>query len=307
MASLADQDTDEEVEPVEEGGEGVDTIDNAGVGASTPKVPTHSLNPDGKTAALHARVHTLIRTSPVNDPKKGGGEVVRKFLHCEDCSKGRGICDSCKKIFLSDEWRELNSDWSKRKSESPRRRKSSVVVQPPAALTAPMPKTEKEKTDRLVQKLIAEKRELQAALDVAEEKNQELADELDGYKRALKFARNFIESETVEYKNRKKESTVHSKVTALVEMYRKQLQEVTQENNRLAEDNENKKAAIEKQSMTIQNLIMTKTIDDFHDEQDNSEKVKAGQNGNGRNTAAVHTRQVESAGAFTWELNSSTG
>ena len=143
------------------------------------------------------------------------------------------------------------------------------------------------------------------ALDVAEEKNQELVDELDGYKRALKFARNFIESETVEYKNRKREHTMHSKVTALVEMYRKQLQEVTEENNRLAADNERVRAANEKQSMTIHNLIMTKTLEDFHVEQ-NSSEGSAGQKSNRVTASAVHTRKVENAGAFTWELNPST-
>ena len=161
MASLADEDTDEEevVTLSGEGGTGaIDAVEDKGEGASVPALPGHSLNPNGKTAALHARVHTLIKTSPVNDDKKGGNEVVRKFLHCEDCSKGRGICDSCKKIFLSDEWRDLNSDWSKRKMNSPRRRKSSAAAQPSSLLSSPMPKTEIEKMDRLVKKLIAENR-----------------------------------------------------------------------------------------------------------------------------------------------------
>ena len=84
------------------------------------------------------------------------------------------------------------------------------------------------------------------------------------------------------------------------------LQEVTEENNRLSADMERIRAANEKQSMTIQNLIITKTLDDFHQEQNNSIGT-VGKNSNRLTTAAVHTRKVESAGAFTWELNSSTG
>ena len=231
-----------------------------------------------KTVELNERVKSLTKATPESGVN-GSGEVVRKFLHCEECSaSGTSVCDSCKKVFLSDEWRDLNTDWSKRKLAPPRRKSMTVADSKRLSLALPKDSSLLE-AQQTIAALKADKARLEAELQGATEQNEELADELDGYKRALKFARNFIESEAVEHKHRKSEYTTQSKVAALVEMYRKQLAQVTDENVKLS----NALNAYQMSKGFVRNYEATNNLA-------------------AEETEPVYHRQVEKAGAFTWTL-----
>ena len=36
---------------------------------------------------------------------------VRSVLRCHECSSGPGLCESCRELFLSGEWRHLRDEW----------------------------------------------------------------------------------------------------------------------------------------------------------------------------------------------------
>ena len=50
-----------------------------------------------KTKVLTNSVRDLLEVKSTKGVS--GTAVVRKFLRCQECSKGDGICDSCKKVF----------------------------------------------------------------------------------------------------------------------------------------------------------------------------------------------------------------
>ena len=245
-----------------------------------------------KTKVLTNNVRDLL---DAKSPKGvSGTAVVRKFLRCQECSKGDGICDSCKKVFLSDEWRDLHSDWSKRPALATSERKRGKTIGTIAGTSGKSPSRRKAarigRESKQVHKLLVEKAALETALLSANNRYEELNDELDGYKRALKFARNFIETEAVEHKNRKHDHNVQQQISNLVAMYQSQLREVSEENARLA-------AALERASMRSTN---THTLISASKPPDSSTKSEYGQN---KNASLVHQGKVASTGAFTWELS----
>ncbi len=248
---------------------------------------------DNKTKALTKNVKTLIDSKPKTSIPEGSA-VVRKFLRCQECSKGSGICDSCKKVFLSDEWRDLHSDWSKRPVSPERRRGKTVGTI--AGISGKSPKRRSTmhatKDAKTIHKLMVEKAALETALLSANNRYDELQDELDGYKRALKFARNFIETETLEYKNAKNDDQAQQQVSNLVAMYRKQLQEISEENARLA-------AAL--QAATMNGQFNSNNNNNNDNSQPNHNKEYVSNNSN-TNNSLLHSRKVASTGAFTWEL-----
>lgn len=203
-----------------------------------------------------------------------------------------------KKFFLSDEWRDLHSDWSKRPISPERKRGKTVGTI--AGISGKSPKRRNmihaNREAKTIHKLMVEKAALETALLSANNRYNELQDELDGYKRALKFARNFIETEALEYKNRKNDYQAQQQVTNLVTMYRKQLQEISEENSRLA-------AALE-----------AATLHRHFQENNNSGSRSGNTNsfdypnmdGNAKdgntNNPLLNSRKVSSTGAFTWEL-----
>jgi hypothetical protein len=252
---------------------------------------------DSKTKALTKNVHSLIDLKPKKEVQEGSA-VVRKFLRCQDCSNGSGICDSCKKVFLSDEWRDLHSGWSKRPISPERRRGKTVGTI--AGIPGKSPKRRNtihtNREAKTIHKLMVEKAALETALLSANNRYDELQDELDGYKRALKFARNFIETEALEYKNRKNDYQAQQQVANLVTMYRKQLQEISEENARLA-------AALQTATLHGQ-FHNNNNANARHNNNTSYNSSNMNRNMTDSNTSnpLLHSRKVSSTGAFTWEL-----
>ena len=133
----------------------------------------------------------------------------------------------------------------------------------------------------------SKKQPLETALLSANNRYDELNDELDGYKRALKFARNFIETEALEHKNRKSDYKVQQQISNLVAMYQNQLKEVSEENARLA-------AALGRASANTNKLTTASNS------YETSLKSDGRQNAN---ASLIHQGKIASTGAFTWELS----
>ena len=78
-------------------------------------------------------------------------------------------------------------------------------------------------------------RQLVEQLGLSRDREQTLLEELDAYKRALRFARNFIELEHHgDTSKMKKITNENKKLKQAVQMYSTQLNHVTHENQRLA-------------------------------------------------------------------------
>ena len=242
-----------------------------------------------KTKVLTNSVRDLLEVKSTKEVS--GTAVVRKFLRCQECSKGDGICDSCKKVFLSDEWRDLHSDWSKRPTLARSERTRGKTIGTIAGTSGKSPSRRKAtrigRESKQVHKLLVEKAALETALLSANNRYDELNDELDGYKRALKFARNFIETEALEHKNRKSDYKVQQQISNLVAMYQNQLKEVSEENARLA-------AALGRASANTNKLTTASNS------YETSLKSDGRQNGN---ASLIHQGKIASTGAFTWELS----
>ena len=211
----------------------------------------------------------------------------RTFLRCEKCASMTGMCDNCRRIFITGKWRDVHHEWGAE------HRAKEDVVQSPSSAKAPgldrraaadikleedeegssalypgiygrslgrVPSFQEELLQHVQQpteleRVRNEKARLQVALAAAHKREAFLLEQLDGYKRALRFARNFIESErpqptpktsaasggtrfgtatTAGGRTGGEGAGPQIKLQRLVNVYRQQLARLTSDNQRLA-------------------------------------------------------------------------
>ena len=186
------------------------------------------------TAALHEHA------------KSTSARKTRRFLHCSKCANMVGMCESCREIFITGRWRDVHHGWKKveketdvgkiestRPLENDRRTFQEQKSMPNSRETIRTNSSSPTELERLRN----EKAALHAALLAAQRREDYLVDELDGYKRALRFARNFIETEHESARERvvrKPQLSKNEKLQRLVDVYREQLSRLSSDNQRLA-------------------------------------------------------------------------
>ena len=169
-------------------------------------------------------------TTNTAEPPTRDLSAIRRLLKCKECaSKDSGMCDSCRHVFLSKEWISLHPEW-KAKDEV---NKQNHTTSPQKSSTSKWPSAKK--ILALNHNKFSSERQLVEQLGLARDREQTLLEELDAYKRALRFARNFIELEHQgDTSKMKKLVQENKKLREGVKMYATQLSHVTNENQRLA-------------------------------------------------------------------------
>ena len=95
------------------------------------------------------------------------------------------MCDSCRNLFLSDNWRAIHPEWESRKDS----------MNDGAKAMAGGGRNGTDTVSKSSAGVRLTERELIERLGESRDREQSLREELDAYKRALRFARNFIELE----------------------------------------------------------------------------------------------------------------
>jgi hypothetical protein len=156
--------------------------------------------------------------------------AVRRLLKCEECAtKEGGMCDTCRQVFLSKKWISVHPEWESRDKNDEKRTRSGGGSESNSKRSLwPSAKSVLSLSKQDERKMVEQ-------LSAARDREQTLLEELDAYKRALRFARNFIELENhADTSKRKKLSVENAKLREAVKMYQTQLVNVTSENQRLA-------------------------------------------------------------------------
>ena len=155
--------------------------------------------------------------------------AVRQLLKCAECaSKQGGMCDSCRQVFLSKEWITLHPEWESRGQKDKEKTASLANTSSTRKKAWPSAKS-------VLTLAKPDERKLVEQLGAARDREQTLLEELDAYKRALRFARNFIELEHHgDTTKMKKINNENKKLREAVRMYQGQLNHVSSENQRLA-------------------------------------------------------------------------
>ena len=151
------------------------------------------------------------------------------------------MCDKCRGLFLSDDWRALHPAWESRKDagadEEATAGLTAAGLSGNAVMAAAAGSTgSKSATTSKVRARLSE-RELIEKLGESRDREQSLLEELDAYKRALRFARNFIELEQHAHADAGRGQALASenaKLREAVKMYQDQLSKVTRENEKLS-------------------------------------------------------------------------